>query len=575
MSGVASSLRALAAAADRRQLLPRSVTALAGYDRRTALADLMAGVTVGLVALPLAMAFAIASGLPPQAGLYCAVVTGFVVSLLGGSRTQIAGPTGAFVVVVAGIAARHGIDGLFMCTMMAGVLLLLMGVTGMGTAVRFIPRPVVVGFTNGIAVLIASTQIRDFFGLQVDAVPGEFYPRLVVLISSFGTISWTAAGVATAALALMIAMRRWAPRVPGSIVALAALTLAAAAFDLPLETIGTRFGGIPAGLPELSVPRFRPSLIPTLIVPAMTVALLGAIESLMSAVVADKMSGDRHNSNLELMAQGVANIVSPLVGGLPATGAIARTATNIRSGARTPVAGMIHALTLLLILLVAAPLAGHIPLAVLAAILMVVAWNMGEWAEIPELLRLTKTDISVWLITFALTVFADLTVAVEVGMVVAALLFIRRVADTTTVAEITEQYMDDSHTHSLHAHTLPSYVRVFRIHGPFLFGATDKLRMVADRLPALPPIVILRLRNMTALDATGILAFEELADALQATGRELILCGARPQPARLMDRADFHRHVGAENICLNIVAALERARQLHHARAQPLEHPAA
>jgi SulP family sulfate permease len=551
-------------AAANRNLVPRLITSLAsGYNRSTALADIGAGITVGFVALPLAMAFAMSSGLSPQAGLYCAVVTGFIVSLLGGSTTQIAGPTGAFVVVVAGIVNEYGIDGLFMCTMMAGVILLLMGFTGLGSAVRFIPRPVIVGFTNGIAVLIASTQLRDLFGLRLDEVPGEFGPRMVALGEAAETISWEATGLAVAALALILGMRRWFPKVPGTIVALGVFTGVAALFQLPVETIGSRFGGIPAGLPSLHVPAFRPSLIPTLIEPALTVALLGAIESLMSAMVADRMTGDRHDSNMELVAQGVANVVSPMFGGLPATGAIARTATNIRSGARTPVAGIVHAMTLLVILLVAAPLARHIPLAVLAAILMVVAWNMGEWLEIPELLRLSKTDIAVWVITFALTVFADLTVAVEVGMVVAALLFIRRVAETTTVTAITEEYMRESSPHSLYEHALPSYVRVFRIHGPFLFGATDKLKTVVEQLDALPHIVILRLRNMTALDATGLLAFEELADALHKSGRQLILCGARDQPAQLVARADFHRHIGDQNICANITVALERARQLH------------
>jgi len=286
----------------------------------------------------------------------------------------------------------------------------------------------------------------------------------------------------------------------------------------------------------------------------------------MSAMVADKLSGDRHNSNVELVAQGVANIVSPLVGGLPATGAIARTATNIRSGARTPIAGIVHSLTLLLILLVAAPLASTIPLAVLAAILMVVSWNMGEWDEIPELLRLTKTDIAVWLVTFALTVFADLTVAVEVGMVLAALLFIRRVADTTTVSVVTDEYVREGHVHSLQHHDIPDYVRIVRIQGPFLFGATEKLRVVTDRLHTMPDIVVLRLRNMTALDATGLRAIEELAEALQRSGRDLILCGARHQPSTLIARADFHRHVGDANICSNIRDALGRARQLHEAR---------
>jgi len=549
-----------------RHLLPRSLTAIRGYTRSTAIADITAGLTVGLVALPLAMAFAIASGLPPQAGIYTAFVTGFLVSALGGSRTQIAGPTGAFVVVVAGIVATHGVDGLFMCTMIAGVLLIVMGATGMGTAVRFIPRPVVVGFTNGIAVLIASTQLRDFFGLRIDSVPGEFWPRMVTLAAYAATVSWAATAVAVTSLAIILVTNRTLPRIPGSILALTVMTVVAQLFKLPIETIGTRFGGIPRGLPHVTVPTFHAALIPGLIVPAVTVALLGAIESLMSAMVADKMSGDRHNSNVELIAQGVANVVSPLVGGLPATGAIARTATNIRSGARTPVAGMVHALTLLVVLMLGAPLASRIPLAVLAAILMVVSWNMGDWAEIPELLRLTKTDVAVWIVTFALTVLADLTVAVEVGMILAALLFIRRVADTTTVTAVTEEYVREGHVHSLQHHTLPPYVTVFRIHGPFLFGATDKLRVVTHDLSSLPEIVVLRLRNMTALDATGLLAIEELADLLHGSGRDLILCGARYQPSQLIARADFHRRVGDANICANVRDALERARQLHDER---------
>jgi len=547
-------------------LVPRLVTCLRTYDRHTLLSDVTAGVTVGLVALPLAMAFAIASGLSPQAGIYCAIVSGFLVSALGGSRVQIAGPTGAFVVVVAGIVAKYGVDGLFMCTVMAGVMLVIMGFTGMGSAVRFIPRPVVVGFTNGIAVLIASTQLRDFFGLDLKDVPGEFGPRMVALATHARTFSPQATLVALVTLAIIVAVVRWLPRVPGSILALAVVTIGAHAIGLGVETVGSRFGGIPSGLPHLAVPAFHISLVPTLLSPAITVGLLGAIESLMSAMVADKMSGDRHDSNMELVAQGVANLFSPFVGGLPATGAIARTATNIRSGARTPVAGIVHALTLLAILLVAAPLAGAIPMAVLAAILMVVSYNMGEWREIPDLLRLTKADIAVWLATFTLTVFADLTVAVEVGMILAALLFIRRVADTTTIAAVTPEYIEDSLHHSLHRQTIPDYVRIFRIHGPFLFGATDKLNAVTDNLDALPEIVVLRLRNMNALDGTGLRAFEDLADALHESGRELVLCGARRQPAHLMERADFHSHVGPENICENVGEAMARAEQIHRER---------
>ncbi|HEX7137303.1 MAG TPA: SulP family inorganic anion transporter, partial [Vicinamibacterales bacterium] len=428
---------------------PRLLTALATYDRHKALADVTAGVTVGLVALPLAMAFAISSGLPPQAGLYTAVFAGGLISILGGSQLQIGGPTGAFVVIVAGIVARHGVDGLFVCTLMAGILLIILGVTGMGSAVRFIPRPVVVGFTNGIAVLIASTQIRDVFGLRMDNMPSDFLPRLQVLAAQASTWSHQATTLAFASLVIIIVANRVSKHIPGTIIALCAGTIAVIVLGLDVETIGTRFGGIPAGLPSIQLPRLRLELVGGLIGPAMTVAMLGAIESLMSAMVADRLSGDRHDSNMELVAQGVANVVSPLVGGLPATGAIARTATNIRSGAQTPVAGVVHALTLLLILLVAAPLARYIPLAVLAAILLVVAYNMGDWAEIPELLRLTKTDVTVWIVTFALTVFADLTVAVGVGMVCAALLFIKRVADTTTVSAVTDEYVREGHAHIL------------------------------------------------------------------------------------------------------------------------------
>ncbi len=559
------SAHGIAAALRRRQLVPALIPALRGYNRRTALADVTAGVTVGLVALPLAMAFAIASGLTPQAGLYTAVVAGGIIAIFGGSRVQIGGPTGAFVVIVAGIVAAHGIDGLFTCTLMAGVLLVVLGVTGMGSAVRFIPRPVVVGFTNGIAILIASTQIRDLFGLEIDRVPGDFLPRLTSLAAHAGTWSPAATMLAAGSLAIIVVMYRLSPRVPGSIVALCAGTIAVAAWHLPVETIGTRFGGIPSGLPAIQLPAFRPELIGGLLMPAVTVALLGAIESLMSAMVADRLSGDRHNSNMELVAQGLANIASPLVGGLPATGAIARTATNIRSGGRTPVAGIVHALTLLLILMFAAPLARHIPLAVLAAILMVVAYNMGEWSEIPELLRLTKTDIAVWLVTATLTVFADLTIAVGVGMALAALLFIRRVADTTTVVAVTDEYVHEGHAHSLQNKSIPPYVKIVRIHGPFLFGATDKLRRIVEDLHGDPTIVILRLRNMTALDATGLKAIEELARILRESGRHLIVCGARHQPAQLIARADFQRHIGVENICVNVQDALQRARHIHGA----------
>jgi sulfate permease, SulP family len=539
--------------------LPKSVICLRDYSFSKFLKDLVAGITVGLVALPLAMAFAIASGLTPQAGIYCAVVTGFLISALGGSRTQIGGPTGAFVVVVAGILAVHGLDGLYMCTVMAGAILIVLGATGMGTAVKFIPRPVVIGFTNGIAVLIASTQIKDFFGLQMGKLPSEFWLRMKALSHAAPTFSLTATLLAAGTVAVMLTCRALSKKIPGAIIAMLGATVVTYLMKLPVETIGTRFGGIPSGMPHFAIPHWHASMVHGLLGPAFTVAMLGAIESLMSAVVSDRMSNDRHNPNVELIGQGIANIFSPMFGGLPATGAIARTATNIRSGAQSPVAGMIHALTLLCVLLFAAPLASYIPMAALAGILMIVSYNMGEWREIPQLLRLTKTDISVWLVTFALTVFADLTVAVEAGMILAALLFIARVAETTTVSQVTGDYVEDGRLHILQDKDIPYYATIFRIHGPFLFGATDKIAAVTEKMHQLPPIVIVRLRNMTAIDATGLFALEEVAKQLHATQRTLILCGAREQPAKMIHQAEFEEVVGCENICANVQEALLRA----------------
>jgi sulfate permease, SulP family len=559
--------------------LPRSVECLRGYTPGQFTRDLVAGVTVGLVALPLAMAFAIASGVQPQAGLYTAVVAGFLISALGGSRTQIGGPTGAFVVIVAGIVLKFGLSGLALVGMMAGVLLLLMGVTGLGAAVKFIPRPVTIGFTNGIALLIASTQIKDFLGLTTPAVPSEFLPRIAMLVRGAGTVHWPTVAIASASLVIILCWPRLTKRLPGSIVALLVATAVVAAFNLSVETIGTRFGGIPQGFPHFALPRFHAADILPLLPSAFTVAFLAAVESLLSAVVADGMSGDHHKSNVELVAQGVANIVSPMFGGIPATGAIARTATNIRSGGLTPIAGMVHALTLLTILLVAAPLARFIPLATLAAVLFVVAYNMGEWAEIGTIVRLSKTDISVWMTTFALTVVADLTVAVGVGMTLAALLYIRRVAETTTVAAVTAEYLKDGQAHILQDKDIPSNVTILRIHGPFLFGTTEKLAEATADLDRLGDVVILRLRNMTALDATGIHALEKLSRRLRKTGRVLLLCGARDQPSRLISRSDFLQHVGAENVLPHVRAALARASEIQqdfagigHELAHRMEH---
>jgi SulP family sulfate permease len=542
--------------------LPRSVTSLRTYSVRRFSHDLASGVTVGLVALPLAMAFGIASGVTPQAGLYTAVIAGFLISALGGSRVQIGGPTGAFVVIVAGIVARFGTAGLALVTLMAGVMLLIMGITGLGSAVKFIPRPVIIGFTNGIALLIASTQIKDFLGLRTGTVPSSFLPRMKVLAEAIGSVHWPAVAIGCATLAIILFWPRVSRRIPGSILAVLGCTAVAALLHVHVETVGTRFGGIPQGFPPFTLPHLHAEHILPLLPSALTVAVLCAIESLLSAVVADGMAGDRHNSNVELVAQGVANIASPLFGGIPATGAIARTATNIRSGALTPVSGMVHALTLLAILLVAAPLARFIPLATLAAVLFVVAWNMGEWQEIGGVLRLAKADIAVWAVTFALTVMADLTVAVGVGMALAALLYIYRIAETTTVEPVTEEYLRDGQAHVLQNREIPADVAILRIHGPFLFGATQKLEEATEELSSFPSIVILRLRNMTALDGTGVYALEIFAERLRASGRTLLLCGARDQPAELLARADFVEEVGRENILPNVQAALARARDI-------------
>jgi len=550
--------------------VPKSLQALRDYNSQMFLHDVLAGLTVGLVALPLAMAFGIASGVTPQAGLYTAVVAGFLISALGGSRTQIGGPTGAFVVIVAGIVARFGMSGLAMVTLMAGLVLLGMGLTGLGAAVRFIPRMVVIGFTNGIAILIASTQIKDFFGLRTGAVPSEFLPRMKLLVEHSANLNPAALGLGLGTLAILLILPRITRRVPASIVALLVCTGVSVVFRLPVETIGSKFGGIPGGFPPFAIPDFHSEHILPLIPSAFTVALLAALESMLSAVVADGMTGDRHNSNVELVAQGIANIVSPLFGGIPATGAIARTATNIRAGARSPIAGIVASATLLAILLVAAPLASYIPLTTLAAVLFVVAYNMGEWNEIGGILQMDFAAISVWLVTFGLTVFADLTVAVGVGMSLAALVYIYRVADTTTVSPVTDEYIRDGLPHVLQGRIVPPYVSLLRIHGPFLFGTTEKLIEATVNIEAFEPVVILRLRNMTAVDATGIHAIETFAKRLRTAGRTLLLCGAMEQPSKLLRGARFLDTVGRENIMPNIQTALDRAKEVYAARVDAM-----
>lgn len=542
---------------------PKLLDCLRGYTSAQFFADLAAGLTVGIVALPLAMAFAIASGVKPEAGIFTAVIAGFIISALGGSRVQIGGPTGAFIIIVYGILVKYGAANLAICTIMAGCMLLVMGMTGLGAAIKFIPYPVTMGFTSGIAVLIFSTQVKDFFGLAVDKVPAEFVEKVKVLGGHFQSLQWPTVALAVASLLIILFWpKNWGRRVPGSIVALLFGTALVMILQIPVETIGTRFGGIPQGLPQMQLPDLSWQNIQTLFPPALTIALLAAIESLLSAVVADGMIDDRHDSNQELMAQGLANIVCPLFGGIAATGAIARTATNVKNGGRSPIAGIIHALTLLVILLVAAPLAKFIPLATLSAVLVVVAYNMGEWHHFKRLTQWPRSDTAVFLVAFGLTVLVDLTVAVEVGMVLAAVLFIKRISETTQILAVDESTDTEGAHHSLVGKEVPESVLIFRVFGAFFFGAADKLETALKRAQQEPEVLILRMRKVLAMDATGLNALENLYEKLHKRKKHLVLSGPHTQPYMMMAKGGFLAQLGSENVCPHIDAALARAREL-------------
>ena len=542
---------------------PRLLDALKNYSAQDFAADLIAGLTVGIVALPLAMAFAIASGVPPQAGIFTAVIAGFLISSLGGTRVCIGGPTGAFIVILYGIFAKYGAENLAICTIIAGVMLVVMSLARLGTMIKYIPYPVTMGFTSGIAVLIFSTQIKDFFGLKVDKVPSEFIGKMKVFFEQAGTLQWPTVALAAASLAIILFWpKNWQRRVPGSIVALLFGTLAVAFLPLPVETIGTRFGGIPQGFPQIHVPALSWDSIKHLIQPAMTIALLAAIESLLCAVVADGMVDDRHDSNQELMAQGIANIVSPLFGGIAATSAIARTATNVKSGARTPIAGIIHALTLLLVILAAAPLAKFIPLATLSAVLINVALHMGEWHNFSRLPRWPRSDAAVFLAAFGLTVVIDLTVAVEIGLMLAAILFIKRASETTQITAVDESTETEGSHHSLVGKEIPNGVMVYRIFGAFFFGAADKLESALKRLKQEPEVLILRMRKVVAMDATGLNALEDLYERLHRKGKHLVLSAPHTQPLIVMEKAGFLDRIGRDNVSPHVEAALTRAREI-------------
>jgi len=542
---------------------PRLVEALRGYSREDLRADVLAGITVGVVALPLAIAFGIGSGVTPLAGLWTAIVGGFVISALGGSRVQIGGPAGAFVGIVAMIVATQGRTNLLICTLMAGVILFVMGALRFGTMIRYIPHPVTTGFTCGIAVVILGLQLPDFLGLEMAVRPVDIPHLAAEAARALGTLNPWAAATAAVSTAIVAAWpRRWARFVPGSIVVVIAGTAAVMLFGLPVATVGSRFGAIPSGLPDLALPAVDWAQFGSLVRTAFVIAFLGAIESLLSAVVADGMIDDRHDSNQELMAQGAANFLVPFFGGIPVTGVIARTATNIRAGARTPMAGIVHALTLLLFVLVAAPLARHIPLATLAAVLAVVAARMGEWGQFRQVPRMPKSDALVFLTTFALTVIFDLVIAVEVGLVLAAGLFVKRIADTTQVHALAEGGEPPGVSPHERVADVPRGVMVYRVFGALMFGAAEKLDNVLRRMAGDTRVIILHMPAVTAMDATALNVLESLHAKLRRHGRHLILSGPHTQPFFMMEKAGFLDRVGHDNVAADLHAAVARARTL-------------
>ena len=552
-------------AAMRGAWLPKTFIVLRGYTGAQLVTDLQAGVIVGIVAIPLALAFAIASGVPPERGLVTAVVAGFLISLLGGSRVQIGGPTGAFVVIVSGIVARYGLEGLTLCTVMAGLLLVGMGLARFGGAIKFIPYPVVTGFTSGIAVIIFSSQVKDLLGLTMGAVPGPFVAKWEALTRAMPTVSVPAVGVALGSLALLLLWPKVSRRIPAPIVAILAASAAVAAFGIPVETIGSRFGEIHATIPAPSLPPVTLERVRELFSPAITVALLAAIESLLSAVVADGMIGSRHKSNVELVGQGIANVASGLFGGMPATGAIARTATNVKNGGRTPVAGMAHAVTVLLVLVFLGKWARYIPMATLAAILGVVSYHMSEWRSFAKLFRTPKGDVAVLLTTFLLTVLIDLTIAVQVGVVLSAFLFIKRMADVTNVAAVTQELTDapdgtmNADADGVARRRIPDGVEVYEVNGAFFFGAADKIKDVLQFVARKPKVFVLRMRNVPIMDASGLRVLDDLFESFQKQGIRFLIAGTQDQPLAALARAGKLDAYGRENFVANLDDALAAA----------------
>jgi len=542
--------------------LPKTFTTLRGYTRAQLFADLQAGVVVGIVAIPLAIAFAIASGVSPERGLVTAAVAGFLVSLLGGSRVQIGGPTGAFVVIVYGIVTRYGLDGLTIVTILAGLILIVFGLARFGGAIKFIPYPVVTGFTSGIAVIIFSSQVKDLLGLKMGAIPADFLAKWEAYAAHLGSASLPAIGVAIGSLAILLIWPKISRKVPGPIVAILVASAAVAALGLPVETIGTRFGEIHASIPAPTLPAISLDRVRELFPSAVTVALLAAIESLLSAVVADGMIGSRHKSNVELLGQGFANIAAGLFGGIPATGAIARTATNVKNGGRTPVAGMMHAVVVLLVLVFLGKWARYIPLATLAAVLTVVSYHMSEWRAFAHLFKTPKSDVAVLLTTFLLTVVIDLTVAVQVGVVLAAFLFIKRMADATNVGAITQDLGDVpdgtmiGDADGVARRRIPEGVEVYEINGPFFFGAADKIKDVLHFVTKKPRVFVLRMRNVPVIDASGIRVLDDLFRSFSHQGIRFVIAGIQAQPRGALERAGKLDEYGRENFVATLDEAL-------------------
>ena len=550
---------------------PKMLSAIHSYNKQTFMADLMAGVIVGIVALPLAIAFGIASGVSPEKGIITAIVAGFIISALGGSKVQIGGPTGAFIVIVAGIIGQYGMTGLTIATLMAGVFLILFGLLRLGTIIKYIPYPIIVGFTSGIAVTIFTTQVKDLLGMTIaGTVPGDFVARWIVYFQNLGNIDPWSTAVGLLSVAIIATAPKLSKRIPGSLIAIIVMTIAALLLKqyagvTSIETIGDRFS-ISSQLPGAVVPELTWETVKGLVAPALTIAVLGAIESLLSATVADGVIGDHHNSNTELIGQGVANLVTPIFGGIPATGAIARTMTNINNGGRTPVAGIVHAVVLLLIFLFLMPLAQYIPMACLAGVLVVVSYGMSGWRSFRALMRNPKSDVSVLLLTFFLTIIFDLTVAIEVGLICACLLFMRRMSETTDVRAVYDE-IDlnedaDMQAGNLEHLTIPKGVEVYEINGPYFFGAGNKFEDLMGRYGHRPKVRIIRMRKVPFIDSTGLHNLENLCLMSQKEGITIVLSGVNEKVEGVLKRNGFDQLLGQENICNHIDLALERARQL-------------